>query len=313
MFIIIILLIECIFYLKIKKEVFVINNFVIVTDSSCDLPQDIINKFSIHYIGLVCNFNNSDYIEDCGKSISYKDFYDALRNGAMPSTSQINSYRFYEVFEKYAKDNIPVIYIAFSSGLSGTYNSSLIAREDILENYPNADISIIDTRSASLGVGLLVYDACVLKEKGASKEDIVSYLEDTKLKVNHIFTVDDLNHLKRGGRISPAVATIGSLLQVKPLLYMPNEGTLQNFSKVKGRKKSIKALFTKFEEKVVDVENQTIFISHGDCIEDAERLSSLIKEKYDVEIIINYIGLAIGSHSGPNTLTVFFKGNDRSV
>lgn len=284
-----------------------------MTDSSCDLPKDIIDRFSIHYIGLVCNLNNAEYIEDCGESLSYSTFYNDLRNGLMPTTSQINSFRFYEAFEKYAKDDISVIYLAFSSALSGTYNSASIAKEEILESYPNADISIIDTRSASLGVGLLVYDACILKENGSSKDEIIKYIENTKLKVNHLFTVDDLNHLKRGGRISPAMATIGTLLQVKPLLYIPDDGTLQNFGKVKGRKKSIKALFNKFEEKVVDPSNQTIFISHGDCLEDAKTLANMIKEKYNTEIIINYIGLAIGSHAGPNTLTLFFKGNNRDI
>lgn len=284
-----------------------------MTDSSCDLPKDIIDRFSIHYIGLICNLNNTEYVEDYGKSLSYSDFYNDLRNGLMPTTSQINSFRFHEAFEKYAKEDISVIYLAFSSALSGTYNSALIAKEEILESYPNADIAIIDTRSASLGVGLLVYDACTLRENGASKDEVIKYIEDTKLKVNHLFTVDDLNHLKRGGRISPTMATIGTLLQVKPLLYIPDDGTLQNFSKVKGRKKSIKALFNKFEEKVLDPNNQTIFISHGDCLEDAKSLANMIKEKYNTEIIINYIGLAIGSHSGPNTLTLFFKGNNRNI
>lgn len=264
-------------------------------------------------IGLICNFKGKEYIEDSGKSISYHDFYESIRNGEMPTTSQINSYRFYEVFEKYVKENTSIIYISFSSALSGTYNSSLLAKEDILEVYPNADISIINSLSASLGVGLLVYEACKLKEKGASKEEVVNYLEDTKYKVNHIFTVDDLNHLKRGGRISPAVAAIGTLLQVKPILYVSNDGTLNNFGKVKGRKKSLKALFNKLEENMNIEENETIFISHGDCIEDAEKLKEMINEKYDFEVIINYIGLAIGSHAGPNTLALFFKGENRNI
>lgn len=231
----------------------------------------------------------------------------------MPITSQINSFRFFEAFEKYAKENIPIIYIAFSSALSGTYNSSLIAREEILEKYPNADISIIDTRSASLGAGLLVYEACKLRENGASKKDIVNHIENLKLKVNHIFTVDDLNHLKRGGRISPAVATIGSLLQIKPILHMPEDGTLQNFSKVKGRKKAIRTLYSHFEERFDYSKDDTIFISHGDCIEEANKLASMIKENYDVNIVINYIGPVIGSHSGPNTLALFFKGLNRNL
>lgn len=231
----------------------------------------------------------------------------------MPTTSQVNSYRFYEIFEKYIKENYSIIYISFSSALSGTYNSSLIAKSEIIEKYPNADISIIDSKSASLGVGLIVYEACKLKEEGKSKEEVVNYIENMKLKVNHIFTVDDLNHLKRGGRISSTAATIGTLLQVKPLLYVPDNGTLCNFGKVKGRKKSIKSLFNKLEEKIDINSNKVIFISHGDCIEDAEKLKSMITEKYNIEVIINYIGLAIGSHSGPNTLALFFKGKNRNI
>lgn len=231
----------------------------------------------------------------------------------MPTTSQVNSYRFYEIFEKYIKENYSIIYISFSSALSGTYNSSLIAKSEIIEKYPNADISIIDSKSASLGVGLIVYEACKLKEEGKSKKEVVNYIENMKLKVNHIFTVDDLNHLKRGGRISSTAATIGTLLQVKPLLYVPDNGTLCNFGKVKGRKKSIKSLFNKLEEKIDIKTNKVIFISHGDCIEDAEKLKSMITEKYNIEVIINYIGLAIGSHSGPNTLALFFKGKNRNI
>ncbi|MDO5038264.1 DegV family protein [Clostridium sp.] len=289
------------------------NNYIILTDSSCDLPQYIIDKYSIINIGLICSFKNKEYIEDGGKSLEYTNFYNGLRNGEMPTTSQVNSYRFYEIFEKYIKENYSIIYISFSSALSGTYNSSLIAKSEIIEKYPNADISIIDSKSASLGVGLIVYEACKLKEEGKSKEEVVNYIENMKLKVNHIFTVDDLNHLKRGGRISSTAATIGTLLQVKPLLYVPDNGTLCNFGKVKGRKKSIKSLFNKLEEKIDINSNKVIFISHGDCIEDAEKLKSMITEKYNIEVIINYIGLAIGSHSGPNTLALFFKGKNRNI
>lgn len=286
-------------------------NFYILTDSSCDLPKDLIEKNSIDYLGLICNFNNKDYIEDFGVSLSYSDFYEEIRKGTMPTTSQINSFRFSETFLEYAKSEKPLLYVSFSSALSGTYNSALIAKEETLEKYPNAKIEIIDSKSASLGVGLLVMESCKLRDSGYTLDDAVKYLDDFKYKINHIFTVDDLNHLKRGGRISSAAATFGSLLNIKPILRVSNEGSLVNYSKVKGRKKSIKTLFEEIKNRIVDPENQTIYISHADCMEDALKLSSMIKEEFSIPVVINYIGLVIGSHTGANALAIFCTGNNR--
>lgn len=286
-------------------------NFYILTDSSCDLPKDLIEKNSIDYLGLICNFNNKDYIEDCGTSLSYSDFYEEIRKGTMPTTSQINSFRFSETFLEYAKSEKPLLYVSFSSSLSGTYNSALIAKEETLEQYPNAKIEIIDSKSASLGVGLLVMESCKLRDSGYTLDDAVKYLNDFKYKINHIFTVDDLNHLKRGGRISSAAATFGSLLNIKPILRVSNEGSLVSYSKVKGRKKSIKTLFEEIKNRIVDPTNQTIYISHADCMEDALKLSDMIKEEFSIPVVINYIGLAIGSHTGANALAIFCTGNNR--
>ncbi|MCR6514891.1 DegV family protein [Clostridium sp. LY3-2] len=286
-------------------------NFYILTDSSCDLPKDLIEKNSIDYLGLICNFNNKDYIEDCGTSLSYSDFYEEIRKGTMPTTSQINSFRFSETFLEYAKSEKPLLYVSFSSSLSGTYNSALIAKEETLEQYPNAKIEIIDSKSASLGVGLLVMESCKLRDSGYTLDDAVKYLNDFKYKINHIFTVDDLNHLKRGGRISSAAATFGSLLNIKPILRVSNEGSLVSYSKVKGRKKSIKTLFEEIKNRIVDPQNQTIYISHADCMEDALKLSDMIKEEFSIPVVINYIGLAIGSHTGANALAIFCTGNNR--
>lgn len=286
-------------------------NFYILTDSSCDLPKDLIEKNSIDYLGLICNFNNKDYIEDCGTSLSYSDFYEEIRKGTMPTTSQINSFRFSETFLEYAKSEKPLLYVSFSSSLSGTYNSALIAKEETLEQYPNAKIEIIDSKSASLGVGLLVMESCKLRDSGYTLDDAVKYLNDFKYKINHIFTVDDLNHLKRGGRISSAAATFGSLLNIKPILRVSNEGSLVSYSKVKGRKKSIKTLFEEIKNRIIDPQNQTIYISHADCMEDALKLSDMIKEEFSIPVVINYIGLAIGSHTGANALAIFCTGNNR--
>lgn len=289
-------------------------DIVIITDSSCDLPLDYIRDAKVPFLGLVSNFKGNDYVEDFGQTLSYKAFYDGVRNGEMPTTSQINSYRFFEAFEKHVKENKSIIYLAFSSALSGTYNSSLIAKSEILEKYPDADITIIDTRSASLGVGLIVYHAYEMLNTGSSKDEIIAWVEDNKLKVNHFFTVDDLNHLKRGGRISPTSAFVGTILDIKPILYVNDLGELIPLTKVKGRKKAIRTLFDTFKDRVVNPEDQMIFISHGDCLDDALFLKSLIEREFKVKgFKINFVGQAIGSHSGPGILTLFFIGNNRSL
>lgn len=285
-------------------------DYIILTDSSCDLPMELVKKLDVEYLGLVCNYKGKDIIEDGGYSLNYKTFYDSMRNGETPSTSQINVFRFTEVFKKYTKENIGILYIAFSSGLSGTYNSALLAKEEILEEYPNADISIVDSKAASLGVGALVYYACQYKSLGKSKEEIILWLEENKNSICHFFTVDDLHHLKRGGRISTTAAIVGSILNIKPLLYVDDDGKLTMFDKVKGSKKALKVLFNQFENHIIDSKKQTIFISHGDNLKDAEYLANMIKEKYNVQnIIINNIGLAIGSHAGPGIVALFFLGS----
>ncbi len=288
------------------------NNTVIIVDSGCDLPLKYIKENNIPYLGITLNFKGNEYFEDFGQSIKYKDFYAAVRAGEMPSTSQVNAYRFEEVFKKYVEEGKSIIYLAFSAGLSGTYNSALIAREDILHKYPEADITIIDTKSASMGVGLLVYYACEMLKAGASKEEIINWVKENIPKTVHWFTVDDLNHLKRGGRVSSTSAAVGTLLGIKPVLHVNDEGKLINVSKVKGRKKSIKELFNNLEKHIVNPEEQVIFISHGDCLEDAESLAAMIREKYPVkDIIINFVGPVIGSHSGPGTIALFFLGDSR--
>lgn len=288
-------------------------DFVIFSDSNCDLPKNIINDLHIKTIGLSYSIKGKEYTDDFGESLSYKEFYRLLREeNQMPTTSQINSFTFKEHFEFYVKQGIPILYIAFSSSLSGTYNSSLLAKNELVEEYPNADITIIDSKSASTGQGLLIWIAGNMKAQGKSKEEITEYIEKNKLNICHFFTVDNLEHLKRGGRISSTTAVIGGLLNIKPVLYMNDNGELKNFGKVKGRKKAIKTLFEKFESHVVNPEEQTIFISHGDCLEDAENLADMIKEKFIVkEIIFNYIGSTIGAHTGADVLAIFFLGSTR--
>jgi DegV family protein with EDD domain len=290
----------------------ILSDTILVIDSCCDLPIDYIVQENIVPIGLICNFKGKAIEDDFGKEINRKDFYDALRQGEMPTTSQINSQRYEEVFRRYIREGKSIIYIAMSSALSGTINSANLARATVIEEYSYADISIVDSKSASLGQGLLVYYAYEMLKKGDSKEEIVTWLEENKLKINHWFTVNDLNHLKRGGRISSSAAAVGTLLNIKPVLFVDNEGKLTSFSKCRGRKKAISTLAEKFKERTDPNEMQVIAIGHGDCIEDALSLEALVREHGNVkDVILNYVGTAVGSHTGPEILGLYFMGEKR--
>lgn len=285
---------------------------IIITDSCCDLPIKFIRENNVEVMSLMVNIKGKDILDDLGESVNSKEFYDVLRSGELTSTACINTFEYIECFEKHIKKGNSVIYIGFSSGLSGCINSATIAKETILEEFSDADITIIDSKSASLGLGLIVYYACNLLKEGHSKDEIINWIEENKLKVNHWFTVDDLNHLKRGGRVSSAAATVGTVLHIKPIMNVNNEGKLIPLSKVKGRKKSIKSLAEKVKEEIVDSENQVVFISHGDCVEEAEHLKEIIINDINVkDVIVNPIGPVIGSHSGPGTIAIFFIGKSR--
>lgn len=285
---------------------------IIFTDSCCDLPIKFVKENNIEVMELRVNLKGEDIPDDLGESINYKDFYKLIRNGEIPTTSQVNIGEFQEKFEKYVNEGYSIIYIGFSSALSGCINSARLAAENIKLDNENADIRIIDSKSASMGLGLLVFYAAKMLKEGKSRDQIVNWIEENKLRVNHWFTVDDLNHLKRGGRISSSVAIVGTMLSIKPIMHVDNEGRLIPVSKVKGRKKSIKVLQEKIAEKIVNPEEQTIFISHGDCLEEAEHLKELITSEIKVkDVIINNIGPVIGSHAGPGTIALFFIGDSR--
>ena len=287
-------------------------NTILVIDSGCDLPLKYVKQDNIVPLGLIFNYKGEAVEDDFGENFNLKDFYNALRQGEMPTTSQINSERFVEVFRKYVSEGKSIIYIVMSSALTGTINSANIARQTILEEFPSADISIVDSKCASLGEGLLVYHAYEMLKKESSKEEIVTWLEENKLKVNHWFTVSDLNHLKRGGRISSSAAAVGTLLNIKPVLTMDNEGRLTPFSKSRGRKKAINALVEKFKERTDPSKEQIIGIGHGDCLEDALALEALVREHGNVKkVILNYVGTAIGSHTGPEILGLYFMADER--
>lgn len=287
-------------------------DYVIVVDSASDIPKDIRHKYNIEVLGLKCILNGKEYVEDDTMDLTYDDFYKAIREGALPTTSQVNLNTYYECFEKHIKNNETVIYPAFSSALSGCYNAAILARNDILEKYPDADIRIIDTKCASLGYGLLIIKAYKYIENGASCDEVYEFLKSTAPKINHIVLVDDLSYLKRGGRLSGTAAVLGSILQIKPLVKMNEDGQLINYSKVKGRKKGINTLFEEFENRATNINSQEVVsICHSDCLEDAQKLSKMITDKYNIKVIIGSIGCVIGSHTGASTMALFFIGENR--
>lgn len=288
------------------------NKIILMTDSCCDLPYDFIKDNDIVVIKLMLTIGEKTITDDLGRTLKYSDFYNLIREGEMPKTAQVNVYEFEQEFEKYIKNGDKVIYIGFSSGLSGTYNSACIASESLKEKYSDADITVIDSKCASMGLGLLVYYACEMRKNGKSKDEIVKWVEDNKLNIIHWFTVEDLNHLYRGGRVSRTSATVGSLLNIKPVMYVNNDGKLIPFEKARGRKKSITSIVNKVAENIINPEEQVVFISHGDCSDDVEYLKQKLLEKIKVKNIIdNYIGPVIGSHSGPGTLAIFYIGKKR--
>jgi len=297
----------------IKGDLYIGNKTVIVTDSSCDLSIDYIKANNIHVIPFTYNIDGQDYTDDLGQTMSYQEFYGRLRDGSISTTSQITSYTFEQTFRSFIDEGYSVIYIGFSSALSETFNNAVMARNNILEENPSADITVIDSKSAAVGLGLIVYYAAEMLKEGKTKEEIVDWVEKNKLKSNHWFIVDSLDHLKRGGRISATAAAIGTLLEIKPILIVDGEGRLDVEKKVRGRKKAIKTLLEVLKEKIINPEEQTIFINHGDCLKDAEYLRDLLLKEVKVkDAVINYVGPIIGSHTGPGMLCMVFLGEERN-
>ena len=285
---------------------------MILTDSCCDLPQWYIDEQGIQIVPLTVIMNGVEKPDDLAKTQQYEAFYNAILEGAMPKTAQANVFEFREIFESCAKQEQPILYIGFSSALSGCVNSAQVAREEVLELYPEAQIAVVDSKSASMGQGLLVGYATKFAKEGKSLEEIVGWLEANKLRMHHWFTVGDLNHLFRGGRVSKTAATVGTLLQIKPILHVDEEGRLVPVEKSKGRKKSLKKLVEKMNDYIIEPEAQMICISHGNCTEEAEEVKQMILEALPVkDVMINYIGATIGAHAGPGTVSVFFMGHPR--
>lgn len=286
------------------------NSFEIITDSGCDLPEQMQRKLNIKMVRLTLNFRGEERQDSVDDEIV--TLYDALRGGEVAKTAAINPQTWAQAMEPTLQQGKDVLVLAFSSGLSTTYQSAMIAAEELLEKYPQRKIRVVDTRAASLGQGLLVWYACGKRDEGMDLEQVTQWVEENKFHLCHWFTVDDLMYLKRGGRVSAATAIVGTMLGIKPVLHMDDEGHLINMSKARGRKASIQALAEKMGQLGLKGENRTVFICHGDCLEDAQYLESLVRQKYGVEeVFIGDTGAVIGSHSGPGTLALFFLGENR--
>ncbi len=287
------------------------SNYIIFTDSACDIKPDILKDWGVKFTRLTYAFQ-SDGKELTDDSTEAKVFYDRMRKGDVAKTSAANIEAFKENFRPELENGNDLLYIGFSSGLSTTYNSGRIACEELAQEFPDRKIIAVDSLSASAGFGLLIKLTVDKKASGATIEEAAQFVIDTRLNLCHWFTVDDLTYLKRGGRVSPTVAFVGGLLGIKPVMHMDNEGYLINVSKVRGRKAALEAIIDKYGELAITPDFGTVFISHGDCIDDANYVAAAIKDRFNVEVqIITDVGAVIGSHSGPGTFALFFLGKER--
>lgn len=288
-------------------------DYIITTDTTADLPEEYIAEHNLGIMSLSYTIEGQTY--DREHPLDTSEFYRKMRAGSMPTTSQVNPETAKGIFIKTATENDKnILHIAFSSGLSGSYNSARIAAEELEEEGFPYKVIVIDSLCASLGEGLLVHKAVMMHEQGASLEETAQWIEENKLHIVHNFTVDDLNHLFRGGRVSKTAAFVGTIVNIKPLLHVDNEGHLIPLEKVRGRKKSLISLVDSMEKQMGSYRNKNdiVFISHGDSIADAEYVAKLIKERFAIDaFLINYIGSTIGAHSGPGTIALFYMGDNR--
>ncbi len=289
------------------------SNYVIITDSTTDLPNSFCVDNNVEVISLKYYINEKEYVNYLDeRDMTFKAFYDEMRNNANVKTAQINVDEVMNCYKVYLEKGLDIFGIAFSSGLSGTFNSVRLAAEELRIMYPKRKIMIIDSLCASMGEGLYVYYAVKNKNENMSIEENYNKLLDIRMNLCHLFTVDDLSALVKGGRVSKVSGFAAGLLKIKPVLHVDNEGHLIPIDKKIGRKNSLRALVDKMMVKINKSEKQTIFISHADCIDDAKYVMELIKENVEVEVeLISYIGPVIGAHAGPGTVALFFLGNER--
>ena len=286
------------------------SNYVIFTDSSCDLSSDILNEWGVYSLSLTFRFNDSEKEYKNGE-MKIDEFYSKMKSGSIAKTSAVNKETFLESFEHHIKDGKDILYLGFSSGLSTTFNSARLAKEELLLKYPERKIYTVDTLCASAGIALLLRIVLDAKESGVTIDEAKELAEQKKQSICHWFTVDDLVYLKRGGRVSPAVALVGNMLGIKPIIHVDKEGHLINVSKVRGRRLAIEALAEKYGNLAI-TKGSRAYISHASCAKDALLLSKILKEKYGTETeIITNVGTVIGAHAGPGTLALFFEGKER--
>lgn len=285
-------------------------NYVILTDSSADLDSKLLDELEVYSLPLEILMEGSAPVYN--DQVDVNDFYKKLREKTKVTTSAAGIDRFTQFMEPYLMEGKDVLYLGFSSGLSGTYNAGMIAAQELAEKYPERTVVTVDTLCASTGQGLLVYLAAKKRLAGASLEEVRAFAEETKLHICHWFTVDDLFFLKRGGRVSSATAVMGTMLSIKPVMHVDNKGKLINVAKARGRKAALDTLIEKMKASVISPETQTCFICHGDCLEEAEYVAERMKKDLGVpEVIIEYTGPVIGAHSGPGTLAIFYVGTER--
>ena len=289
------------------------SDYVLITDSSADLSQEMVQELGVTVLPLSFTIQGKTYRNyPDNREMDLPLFYDMLRAGELATTSAVNVAEYTQAVEPILQEGKDVLILAFSSGLSSTYQASVLAAGELREKYPDRKIYTVDTLCASLGQGLLVYLAAQEQRKGKSIEEVRDWAEETKLHLCHQFTVDDLHFLKRGGRISATTAVVGSMLQIKPVLHVDNEGHLINIGKARGRQASLKALVDKMEKTVTEEGRKTVFISHGDCRKDAVTVADMVRERFGTQDIrINFVGPVIGAHSGPGTLALFYLGTER--
>jgi len=285
-------------------------SFVIGACSTCDLPQDYVDRHEIAIVKYTFSIDHKEYKDG---EMDAHTFYNMEREGHVATTSQVTPDEYTKLFDQVLGSGQDLLYIAFSSGLSGSCNNAKLAAEEVRSKYPDRKLYVIDSLCASLGQGLLVDYAIKMRAEGKSIDEVAKWVEANKLCLNHWFTVDSLNYLRRGGRLTGASAFMGTLLHIKPVLHVDHEGHLVPREKEQGRKKAIRCLVNKMSEYIYKPEGQTIFISHGDDIEAAEKLAAMVRERFPQvgEIMIGMLGTVIGAHSGPGTLAVYFMGKSR--
>lgn len=286
--------------------------FWIVTDSCTDFPEAYVQKQKdLTIVPMLYQIEGQFHTPD-GSEESTRAFYAKLRSGVVATTAQVTTEAWKEAFQKLLAAGHEVLCITFSSALSGTYDAAANAKEQLKAEFPDGKLIVIDSKCASMGLGLLVHHALQLRDSGASIEETAKWVTENLQKVIHWFTVDDLQFLRRGGRVSATSAYLGGIMKIKPILHVNEEGKLIPREKVQGRKRSLRTLFEKVKEFAKEPEKQTIFISHGDCLEEAQWLASILREELHVkDVMISYIGPVVGSHSGPGTMAIFFMGSHR--